>query len=166
MNAYLDCIQYARLAPTGLILSGYTGNMARISACSAGASSLTVPATTVALNQYDDLYLFDGSNTEVLQVGVAGAAQGVTSIPLLNPTAYAHSAGKAYCTDGTDGSLGEQIMTASQWIEDICHQSLWSSTYTETLRMPTMRASIDNQRSLNFRPRHSPVMSLASLTLE
>src|SRR5437868_12414123 len=102
--------------------------MGRISACIQGATSLTVPATTVALTQYDFLYLFDGAKTEVLQVGAAGATIGSTSIPLLSPTTFAHNTGSAYCTDGTDGSLGQQIVTASAWVEDICHQALWNST--------------------------------------
>lgn len=100
-------------------------------------------------------------------VGAAGAIVGATGIPLLNPTAYAHVAGTPYCTDGISGSLGEQIFTASKWIEDeICHQALWQTAYTnEILTMPTMRAAIDNQRNLHFRPRHFPITTLTSVSV-
>lgn len=170
VNTYIDCIAYTK-QPTGLTLSvlpSYTGNMARIGTTAQGASSLTVPALTVALAEYDAIYVFDGPNSEELMVGPAGAAQGVTSIPLLNPTQYAHTAGTPYCTDGTSGSLGEQIFTASKWIEDaICFQALWSTTYSsETLTMPTMRAAIDNQGNIHFRPRHFPISTLTSISIQ
>lgn len=169
-NTYTDCIAYTK-QPTGLaqsVLPYYTGNIARMSAASLGASSLTVPATTVALVQYDSVYVFDGPSSEVLQVGAAGAGQGATSIPLLNPTQYAHAAGTPYCTDGTQGSLGEQIFTASKWVEDkICYQALWSTTYIgEILTMPTMRAAIDNQANIHFRPRHFPISVLTSISIQ
>lgn len=166
-STYIDHITYLK-QPTGLTLTTYVGNNARVSAASAGATSLTVPATTVALVQYDPVYVFDGPNSEVLAVGAAGAVQGATSIPLQSATQFAHAAGTPYCTDGTAGSLGQQIFVASRWIEDdICHQALWSTAYTgEILTMPTMRASIDNQRNLHFRPRHFPVTALTSISIE
>lgn len=169
-NTYVDCITYIK-QPTGLAqgpLPYYYGNMARIGATAQGATSLTVPATTVALNEYDAIYVFDGANSEELLVGPAGAAQGVTTIPLLNPTQYAHAAGTPYCTDGTQGSLGEQIFTASKWIEDgICFQPLWATTYTgEILTMPTMRAAIDNQQNIHFRPRHFPITAFTSISIQ
>ena len=166
-NTYIDCIAYSK-QPTGLVLSTYIGNMARIGTTALGTTSLTVPALTVALNQYDSVYVFDGSSSEELQVGAAGAIIGATSIPLLNPTAFAHTSGTPYCTDGTSGSLGEQIFTASKWIEDdICFQALWSTAYTsETLTMPTMRAAIDNQGNVHFRPRHFPIASVSTITLQ
>src|SRR5689334_6799850 len=106
MNTYTDNLTYLK-QPTGLVLTSYVGNTARLSGSVAlGATSLPVPATSVALSQYDAVYVFDGPNSEVLQVGAAGAVQGATSIPLQNPTAYAHAAGTPYCTDGTAGSLG------------------------------------------------------------
>lgn len=166
-STYIDHITYLK-QPTGLTLTTYVGNNARLSsAASAGATSLTVPATTVALVQYDPVYVFDGPNSEVLAVGSAGAVQGATSIPLQSATQFAHAGGTPYCTDGTAGSLGQQIFVASRWIEDdICHQALWSTAYTgEILTMPTMRASIDNQRNLHFRPRHFPVTALTSVTM-
>lgn len=166
-NTYTDCITYSK-QPTGLVLAGYIGNIARIGATALGATSLTVPALTVALSEYDSVYVFDGPSSEELMVGVAGAIVGATSIPLLNPTVYAHNAGTPYCTDGTSGSLGEQIFTASKWIEDdICYQSLWSTAYTgEILTMPTMRAALDNQQNLHFRPRHFPITALTSMSIK
>lgn len=166
-NTYTDCISYSK-QPTGLVLAGYIGNMARISTASLGATSLTVPGLTVALNEYDAVYVFDGPSSEELQVGAGGAALNATSIPLLNATQFAHNAGTPYCTDGTSGSLGEQIFTASKWIEDdICYQALWSTAYTsETLTMPTMRAAIDNQANIHFRPRHFPISTVTSIVLQ
>lgn len=167
VSTYIDCLTYTRAA-TGLVLSGQYGNIGRIAACTAGATTLTtVAVTTVALNQYDDFYLFDGPNSEKVQVGAGGAIVGVTSIPLQAGTQFAHAGGTTYCTDGTQGSLGQSIFEASRWIEDICHQGLWSTAYTsEILTMPTMRAAWDNQRNLHFRPRHFPITTLTSVTVE
>lgn len=169
-NTYVDCIAYTK-QPTGLaqgVLPYYYGNLSRIGTTAQGATSLTVPATTVALAQYDAIYVFDGPSSEELMVGAAGAALNATSIPLLNPTLYAHNAGTPYCTDGTQGSLGEQIFTASRWIEDdICFQPLWSTAYTsETLTMPTMRAAIDNEENIHFRPRHFPITTVTLIVLQ
>lgn len=166
-NTYTDCIAYQK-APTGLVLDSFIGNIGRMSAAVAGATSITVPATTVALVHYDAVYVFDGPNSEVLIVGASGAIVGATSIPLEAPTQYAHVAGTPYCTDGSDGSLGEQIFTASKWIEEeICFQALWSTTYTgEILTAPTMRAALDNQCNLHFRPRHFPISALSAITVK
>lgn len=164
-NTYIDASTYKNAA-TGLTLTNQYGNLARISACSVGATSLTVPATTIALNQYDSLYLFDGPRSEVLQVGPGGAIIGATSIPLQSGTQYAHAGGQAYCTDGVQGSLGQSIFEASRWIEDLCNQSLWSTNYAdEILTMPTMRAAWDNRGCLHFRPRHFPITALTSVVV-
>lgn len=164
-NTYIDAITYSKSA-TGLTLAPLYGNLARISACTQGATSLTVPALSVALAQYDEIYLFDGPNSETLQVGAGGAAQNATSIPLQAGTEYAHSGGQAYCTDGASGSLGQALFESSRWVEDICYQSLYQATYTsEELSMPTPRASIDNQGGLNFRPLHFPVTALSALSV-
>lgn len=165
-STYIDHITYLR-QPTGLTLTTYVGNNARLSGAVQGATSLTVPSTTTPLAQYDSVYVFDGPNSEVLQVG-SGTAPGSTSIPLQSATQFAHAAGTPYCTDGSAGSLGEQIFIASRWIEDdICHQALWATTYTgEILTMPTMRAAIDNQRNLHFRPRHFPITALSAISIE
>lgn len=169
-STYLDCFQYQQ-SPTGwnAAIATYLGNSGRLTnPCSAGATSLKVPATTTALSPYDALYLFDGPSSETLQVGSAGASIGVTSIPLQSPTQYAHAAGVAYCSDGVAGSLGQQIFTASQWIEDdICYQALWATSYTgEILTLPTMRAALDNQGNLHFRPRHFPITALSALSIQ
>lgn len=165
-STYIDCIHYTK-QPTGVSLANYIGNMGRLTSASlASATSLTVQPLSVPQVQYDDLYIFDGPNSEVVQVGSAGASVGATSIPLQAATQYAHAAGTPYCTDGA-GSLGAQLFTASRDIEDICHQSLWSTTYTgEILTMPTMRAAIDNQCNLHFRPRHFPITALTSLSIQ
>lgn len=166
-STYLDHFAFLR-NPNGLQVAPYLGNSLRLaSGVSAGATTLPVtPATTVDLHQYDQLYLFDGLNSEILTVN-ADTAFPATSIPLQSGTQYAHVANVSLCSDGTQGSLGQQLFTAGQWIEDICHQSLWVSTYTnEILSMPTMRASIDEQGMLWFRPRHFPITSLAALSIQ
>lgn len=164
---YIDCLTYKNAA-TGLVLSGQYSNIGRIASCLAGATTLTVTAgLATALSQYDAFWLFDGANSEQLQVGSGGAAQGTTTIPLQSGTAFAHAGGTPYCTDGAQGSLGQAIFEASRQIEDICHQALWSTAYTsEILTMPTMRAAWDNERNLHFRPRHFPITALTSVTVE
>lgn len=166
-NTYIDAVAY-QLAPTGLQLASQYGNIGRLAQVASGASSLTpIAPLTVALNQYDSIYITDGPNSEVLQVGSGGAAIGVLSIPLQANTTFAHVGGTAYVTDGAQGSLGQAIFEASRWLEDICHQALWQTSYTgEILTMPTMRASWDNQQNLHFRPRHFPITTLTSVTVE
>lgn len=166
-NCYIDCLSYKNAA-TGIVLNSLYGNIGRLNTTAQGATTLSVTAVlTTALNQYDSIYVTDGASSEILQVGSGGASIGASSIPLQSATAYAHAGGTAYCTDGTLGSLGQSIFEASQRVEDICHQSLYSTTYTgEILTLPTMRAAIDNQRNLHFRPRHFPIASLTSITIQ
>lgn len=170
-NAYIDAFQFAR-ATTGLEYQSLVGNLARFtSAQTASASSLTVPSAgsnsiTVPLNQFDHITIFDGPTSEVVQVASGGAAVGATTIPLVSPLQYNHSAGVAWCSDGVLGSLADDIFSASQWLETICRQSLFQTTYTsEILRMPTMRAALANDGVLHFRPRHFPIATLSSLTI-
>jgi hypothetical protein len=173
-NAYLDQFDFTR-APHGLEYLSLLGNSARFtSAQTAGATSLTVPTSgaqsiTVQLNQFDRVTILDGSNTEVVQVGAAGAAVGASSIPLLAGTSlqFTHAIGVAWCSDGTSGSLADQIVNASAWIENtICNQPLLQTTWTnEQLFLPSMRASINNEGILHFRPRHWPVSSLTALSI-
>lgn len=141
------------------------GNTSRLSsAVSIGATLLSVPALNVAINAWDVITIFDGSNSEIVQA-TATASIGATSISV-TATTYAHAAGTCYCTDGVFGSLADQIIKASQQLETICKQSLFLSTYTnEMLALPTMRAAIDNQFALHFRPRHWPVQTLTSLSI-
>ncbi|SRR5579875_322215 len=168
-STYLDIFAYLR-KPSGLSTSGYYGNAFRFSSTqNAGAGFLSVPssAITAQINAYDNLYIFDGLNSEVVQAASV-VAPGATSITLQNPLVYQHSPGIAVCSDGTNSiSLAEQIFTASQWVEDICHQSLWVSTYSsEVLTMPTMRAAINNEGVLWFRPRHFPITALTALSIK
>jgi hypothetical protein len=165
MNLYVSWFDWQRTT-TGLEWASLVGNTGRISSdVAVGATSLTVtPALTVAISQWDIITIFDGSSSETV-VATASAAVGATSITVA-PTAFAHNSGTCYCTDGTGGSLADQIAKASTWLETICKQPLFLTTYTnETLAMPTMRASIDNHAGLHFRPRHWPVQSLTSLSI-
>lgn len=170
-NTYLDTFDYTR-STSGLEYQSLIGNQARFTSTQAqGTTSLTVPSSgansvTVALNYFDRLTIFDGSSSEVVQVGLAGAAIGATSIPLVSGTQFAHSAGVAWCSDGILGSLADQIVAASTWIETTCNQALLLTTYTnELLAIPTMRASLGNEGILRFRPRHWPIQSLTALSI-
>jgi hypothetical protein len=133
---------------------------------SSGAISLPItPAlTAIQINTYDVITIFDGSSSELV-TATSGASIGAASIPI-TATTYAHNAGTPYCTDGALGSLADQIVKASQWLETICRQSLFLTTYTnEELAMPSMRAAIDNAYALHFRPRHWPIQSLSSMSI-
>jgi hypothetical protein len=170
MNTYLDHFDFIR-ATHGLEYQSLIGNSARFtSAQLAFANALTAPATgpnaiTVPLNYFDRITIFDGSSTEVVQVGSAGAAAGATSIPLLVPTQFAHGTGVAWCSDGI-GSLADQIVDASAWIETQCNQPLLQTSWTgEQLAIPGMRASIDNCGALHFRPRHWPIQTLTAVSI-
>lgn len=171
-NTYIDAFSITSV--TGLSWQPYVGNLARFTSVQAqGATVLTVPATglnaiSVQLNWFDKLTLFDGVNTEIVQVGSSGAVPGATSIPLLSGTSlqYSHGIGVAWCSDGVGGSLADQIIAASAWIESECYQSLLQQTYTsEPLAMPTMRAAIDTDGALTFRPRHWPVTSVTGIAI-
>src|SRR5690242_16942111 len=137
-NAYIDCFIYQR-SVTGLEKGSLIGNAGRLSsAIAAGVTSLPViPTTSVALNQFDQITIFDGNLTEVVMVG-ANTQIGTTSIPLLQPTQNAHVQYTPYCTDGPMGSLADAIIEASNWIENLCQQTLFQQTYTgETLQLPS-----------------------------
>src|SRR5262245_21877983 len=157
-NAYIDCFTYKR-AVTGLETESLIGNIGRLTqAALVGDTSIHVgPSTTIALSQFDQLTIFDGSNSEVCMVGSGGANIGASVIPLLQPLQFAHAAYTVYCTDGVMGSLADELIEASNWIENITQQNLYQQTYTnETLDIPGMRASIDNRGMLVFRPRDFP----------
>jgi hypothetical protein len=64
------------------------------------------------------------------------------------------------------GSLADQMVNASAEMENYLLQSLFQATYTETLRMPSPRAAIDNQGMLVFRPRHFPVTTDTGITIK
>jgi hypothetical protein len=164
--AYISHFDFLR-EPSGLESASLLGNSGRLSsAMVAGATALPVtPTTIVTLAQFDRITLFDGPNTEVVQVA-STVATGQASIPLLTGTQYVHAQYTPYCSDGGSGSLSDQIIDASTWLENICQQSLFQQTYTDTLRMPSMRAALDNAQQLAIRPRHFPVSSVASLSLK
>lgn len=171
MNTYIDPFTFIR-APHGLEFQSLIGNLARFTTTqSAGATTLTIPmvganSITVPLAQFDQITIFDGSSSEVVQVGSGGAAVEATSIPLQTPLQYAHGVGVVWCSDGILGSLADQIVEASSWLERICYQSLLQTTYTsELLAMPTMRAVLDNDGQLTFRPRHWPVTSVTGVAI-
>lgn len=164
MNTYLSWFDWSRTT-TGLEWQSLIGCSGRINATTVGATTLTVtPPLAVSLRQYDVLTIYDGSSSENVTVQtVAGAG---TSSITISATQYAHVAGTSYSTDGVLGSLADQIIKASQELETICRQSLFLSTYTnEMLALPTMRAAIDNQFALHFRPRHWPVQTLTALSI-
>lgn len=166
VSTYIDIFAFLR-ATTGLETASLIGNKGRLSsAVIAGATSLPViPAITVSLNQFDQVTIFDGQNSEVVQVG-AGMSSAST-IPLLQPLSKGHAQYTTFCTDGASGSLADEIVNASAWIENICQQSLFQQTYTdETLDIPSMNASIDNQGTLVFAPRHFPVTAETGITIK
>ena len=165
-NAYISQFDYAR-SPSGLEYASLLGNSMRLSSlASAGATSLSVtPATSVDLRQYDRITIFDGPNSEVVIVN-ADTNQPASSIVLQTGTLYQHAAGTPCCSDGVLGSLADQIMDASAELEAICFTSLWQATYSgEVLQMPSMDATVDNQRMLVFRPKHIPVTALSAVSL-
>lgn len=165
MNTYISWVDFAR-ATSGLEYSTIIGNTGYINGTNAvGTTSLAIqPNTIVQINKYDIITIFDGINSETVK------ATGITSIGsstiAITPTTFAHSDGVPYCTDGILGSLADQIVKASQWLETLCRQSLFSTTYTsELLGMPTMRAAIDTHYVLHFRPRHWPVQSISNISI-
>lgn len=165
MRIYITPQDWLR-SPTGLDASTLVGNIGYTDVVLAGATTLLLTGPlTCGLNQFDRLTIFDGASSEVVVVGSAGAAVGDVSVPV-SALQYAHASGTDYCSDGASGSLAQELITASSTIEQICQQSLWQATYTETLRMPSMRASFDNQGMLTMRPRHFPVTVLSSISIK
>jgi len=164
VNSYISWFDWQR-SVTGLEWDSLIGNKGRLTSATAlGATTLPVTALTVQLNQYDVLTIFDGSSSENVIVQ-STAAVNATSITI-SATTYTHALGTPFSSDGVLGSLAEHILRASQLLETICKQTLFTFTYTnEKLAMPTMRASIDNQWALHFRPRHWPVNSISALSI-
>lgn len=168
-NCYVDHFTYMR-SPSGLEVASLLGNSMRLSNLHVvGATTLSVtPATTVDLLQYDRITIFDGPNSEVVMVN-ADTQQPTSSIVIQSPgLQFQHAAGTPCCSDGPLGSLADQLMQASSWWEqDFTYQSLFQATYTgEVLSLPSMQASIDNQRMLVFRPHHFPVTAVSSMVLQ
>lgn len=164
VTAYIDPYVYNRAA-SGHDTTTLLSNLTRLkSAIGVGGTTLSlVDATTIALAQYDQIYLFDGNKSEILTVNSA-ASVGATSIAV-GPSLYAHSAGLAVCSDGSQGSLAQAIFDASGGLEDYCRQSLFAATYSnETLPLRTTRAAVTRDYRLLFRPKHFPVTSVSAIT--
>lgn len=167
MDTYITPFDVAR-SPHGLEIGTLTGNLLRLSSTQpAGVSTLPVtPNTTVQLNPYDPIVLFDGSSSEEVTVS-ATVAPGQASIPLQSPTQFAHNGGTPICSDGPLGSLAVQIVNASAWVEEICNQSLFQVTWTnEELFIPSMEAWVDNQSALGFKPHNFPVSAITAMSLK
>ena len=162
--SYISWVDYT-LSPEGLEYASLLGNACYLSsAVTAGAISLPVtPGTTVNLNFLDKITIYDGLSTEQVMVASTTNA-GASSIPLMAPgLQYAHAQYTPCSSKGTLGDLGSEILKASGWLENITKQSLWNTTQTETLRMPSMRASIDNPQVLTFRTKQYPIAAINSL---
>lgn len=165
-NSYLSVHDYLR-AIQGQETASLIGNLIRVNTGGVvlGATSLPVtPNTTVNLNQYDIITIFDGSSTEEVTV-TATTASGASSIPI-TATAFAHAAGVSCCSDGTYGSLAQAILDASAEVERICEQPLLQQTNTgEELPLRTTRAMIDNYSKLIVRARQFPITSVSALAI-
>jgi hypothetical protein len=142
--------------------------MRLLSAVPAGATSLPItPNTTVNLAQFDKITVYDGLNSE--QVHVASTTNsGASSIPILAPLGasytglqFAHVQYTPCSSKGIMGDLGTEILKAGGWLENITRQSLWSTTQTETINMPSMRASIDNRQVT----KQYPITAVTGLTI-
>ncbi len=170
--AYLSHIDYVN-APEGLEYSSLLGNSLRLSsAVVAGATSLPVqPAgsggtsTNSDLSQFDLITIYDGLSSEQVMVA-SDTAFPASSIPLLAPGClYAHAQYTPCSSKGVVGDLGTEILKASAWLENITRQSLWSTTQTETMNMPSMRASIDNQQVLRIRTKQYPITAVTGISI-
>src|SRR5262249_43925153 len=98
-STYIDIFAYLR-ATTGLETASLLGNRGRLSsAVVPGASTLPVTPTLLSpLNKFDQITIFDGLNSEVVQCG-ADTPSGA-SIQLLTPLEKGHAQYTTYCTDG------------------------------------------------------------------
>lgn len=125
------------------------------------------PNLTVPLNQYDQVTIFDGPNSEMVIVASTASA-GASSFTIQAPgLQFQHAAGVPMCSNGVLGSLADQIVDASAWLEaDFTYQPLFQATYTnEVLPLPSMLASIDTQNMLLFRPIHFPVTAVSAISI-
>lgn len=164
MNLYLTALEYIQ-DPSGQETASLVSNLTRVSSnMSVGATALPlVAATTANLNLYDNITIFDGSSSEVVTVAAAASA-GATSVTI-SATAYVHNAGTVVCSDGGSGSLANSIRVASQRVETFCQQALLTTTYTETLPLRTLNASVTSDGYLHFRTRHFPITSVSALAI-
>jgi hypothetical protein len=114
------------------------------------------------LNIYDEVTIFDGSNSEIATV-TSTANQGATSLTV-SALLFTHAAGTPIASDGTQGSLPAMIVNASTEIEAYCRQPLLASTNTnETLPLRSMRAAVTNDYRLILRPKRIPVSAVTSV---
>jgi hypothetical protein len=165
-NSYISHFEYLR-SPTGIETASMLGNSMRLSGVlTAGGTTLNVtPPLTVQLNPYDQVTIFDGSSSEVVIVNTT-ATIGATSISIQTPgLQFGHAQNTPLCSDGVLGSLANEILTASDMVEDACLQSLILGTRTDTLALGTLRAAISNDRVLHLRPENFPVISVIALSL-
>lgn len=166
INTYTDPLAYIRSA-AGLETNSLVGNLLRLSSSvSVGATSLPVtPTTTAQLKANDQITIFDQDLSEVVIV-TADVATGASSIPV-TAISNDHASLSIVCSDGVMGSLSDAIVRASNWIENICQQSLYQQSYSnETLLIPSMRGAFDNHHMLVIRPRHFPVEAATGLVIE
>lgn len=169
MNTYTDPYAYLRAA-TGHDTSTVIANLTRIASnASQGATTIALQAaTTTSLSQYDQVYIFDGNNSEIVTMTPTTTATGATSLTV-SATQYAHAAGTPICTDGTGGltgSLAAMIFTASSQIEEYCRQPLLTASYSnETLPLRSMRAAVSRDYTLMLRPRRFPVTAVSVVSL-
>lgn len=163
-NAYITPFDYRRAA-TGQETDSLVGNLTRLSSgVASGATALPLSDNTVvALNVYDDITIFDGTSTEVVQVATI-APIGSSSVTV-SATQFAHNKGVVLCSDGPFGSLSDKIITASDMVEDITYQQLLLGSHTDVLTLRTMQASIDNNGALTLRALNFPVQSVSSLVV-
>jgi hypothetical protein len=166
MNLYLDPYSYIRAA-TGHDTSQLVGNLCRLaSPVAALATTLSLTAAlTSQLNQYDQIYLFDGSASEIATLAQP-AAVGATQISV-QALASAHAAGVPFCSDGSVGSLAQCIIDASAAVESYCRQPLYQASYSaEELPLRTSRAMITRDCRVLIRPRRAPVQSVSAVALQ
>jgi hypothetical protein len=163
-SSYITVQEYIR-GNTGQETTSLVGNVLRLSsAVSIGATIMPVsPVTTVAVAVDDRVVIFDGSSTEEVKVTMA-ASIGASAITV-SAVAFAHAKYTSLCTDGVRGSLADDILTASDMVEDECIQSLLLSSHTDTLSLQTMQASISNDGVLTLRPQYFPIQSVTAITL-
>jgi|SRR5579875_615429 hypothetical protein len=164
-NTYIDPFAYLRAAP-GLDTATVIGNLCRVSTnVSAGATSISLSTPLVSqLNQYDQVYIFDGANSEI--VTVTAQANALTSTITVSATIFAHSAGTPICSDGIKGSLASMIWNASADLEAYCRQPLLQASYSnEMLPLRSMRAAVTRDYTLMLRPKRFPVTAISAATL-
>lgn len=167
VSAYVTPSLYER-AGTGLDTSSLLDIVGHLNAdANAGDTLLTLGQngeslpTDVQVN--DQITLFDAGMSE--QVRVTGPINYTNSTVPVTPLLYPHLAGTEYCTDGDSGSLADMLLRASQRIDSKCNQTLLFGTYTETLPLQTMSASINERGALTLRPSHAHAISVLGLSI-